>query len=538
MVKGASITVPSGEVLRFGPDERFDIPTGVSWDTEMPGGFGPGQMTVPLPENLTKDDQLLYADVRVYGPGNRTLAEGYVTGVPRSQRGLATVQWAGHSTVLSRIQNFRAIIVDRDYGNWNGPSRARRVQLDGTARDAADPSVEWDGAQPALKLSVSGPVARGIEAGAWYNAGTARIESVYYAISGNSAWAGAGLAATLGGTDDDLGANGDISPGLALDGAHRYWSPDRPRKWITARAVRTAAGLVAQEYDSHWRLAAYGNHGIPLRGADPKGVYAGDVINYIISQSPLHGTLGDSIEETTWVIPHLAWHEDVSLQQAIEDVTAFGGSQLQRNDWGAYEGKEFFWRTPGTYGKTWHVRREQLADPSGDGPDADRRIAGVKVNYQDAAGETRSAGPPGSNSDYETPDLLDADPDNPAHRIPGMWLTVDGGTLPADPATGIPQAAINIGTVVLNDRNRLFWRGTMSTSGTVEDEHGNPYPVAMIRAGDRIVVDDDPDPTEIPVNSTSYTDDGESISLNLGARPDGEETMLAQLAAVTELIPG
>lgn len=542
MVKGATITLP-GETLRFGPDEKQDIPTGISWDTEMPGGFGPGQMTVPLPEGLAKDDRLLYADVRVYGPGNRTLAEGYITGVTRPTRDTATIQWAGHSTLLARTP-FRAIIVDRDLARWGNPSRQRRLKLlsEALINSVVGPSVESDTSSgfPALTLQVTAralfPRVEGL-----YDAGAGlRVKFISYSFESLSP-DGILVAMLAVGGNDAFTADSQYGPNL-LTGTNPSgtgtFTPTSPQRFAAVNLLAFGTVGAKDQSITFQHLAVYGDHPVPLQGPAPQGVFAGDVVAYIISQSPLNGTLGDSIEKTTSIVPHVIWPDDVTQQTAIEDMTALGGNTLLRNDWGCYEDKEFFWRSPGTWGRVWHLRREQITDGPADGPDIDRRVAGVKVTYQDAAGETRSAGPPGSNADYETLELVDSDPDNPAHRLPGAYLTIDAGVLPADPVTQIPRAAINVGTVVLNDRNRLFWRGTMTTAGTVEDQHGNPYPAAMVRAGDHAVITDDPEPTEIPINSTSYQDDGEQINLHLGAQPDSEETMLAQLAAATDLIPG
>jgi hypothetical protein len=116
--------------------------------------------------------------------------------------------------------------------------------------------------------------------------------------------------------------------------------------------------------------------------------------------------------------------------EVIEQITAIGSSTTQPNDWGVYEDKTFFWRTPGTYGRTWHVRRDQVATPTSDGPQADQRVAGIKVVYSDASGRERSVGPVGSNADTETNDLLSIDPDNPASQIPGAFEVVNVGLVP------------------------------------------------------------------------------------------------------------
>ena len=126
------------------------------------------------------------------------------------------------------------------------------------------------------------------------------------------------------------------------------------------------------------KLTAYGDHGLTLRGSDPKGVVASDVVAYVIRQAPLSTDIS-SIDPTSFVIPHLIYPEDVSLRQVIEEVTALGGASNVPNDWGVYNDKVFFWRSPGSYGRTWRVRRDQIATATSEGPDADLRVAGVRT---------------------------------------------------------------------------------------------------------------------------------------------------------------
>ena len=210
-------------------------------------------------------------------------------------------------------------------------------------------------------------------------------------------------------------------------------------------------------------------------------------------------------------------------------MTALGGNANVANDWGVYEGRTFYWRSPGSYGRTWYVRRDQVATSSSDGPDADRRVAGIKINYTDGAGTSLSVGPPGSNADYETTALLDTDTDNPAYRIPGAFKSESVGITSQ-------QGAINIGTMILNERNRLDWRGSVQVSGEAEDEYGNKLPAALIRAGDRIVVSDSGDTTARTIASTSYDHGSLTCTASIGATPDSLEALLGQLAAVTDLI--
>ena len=530
-----SLNLADGRVIRFGGDEAddADVPYDISWDTQIPGGFGAASITLPKPANLYADDKRLFSDVVIYGRGGRTLYEGYVTAVPQVGAQEIQLQCSGWSTTLDRVQTFREIFVDRDLGRWGEMSAQRRINLRGLSRfQTGSFSTEPnDSASPTLTLRTpNGSVVTGIET--WYDAGAGNgIGSIYYewTAHNNASWY-LGVFATIDHVDSSgSSSSGDLVTGSTFSGSGTLAAVGQRYGFLTFFWNGSVPfGTEGTEYAATFsNLAVYGNHGLTLRGSDPKGVYASDVVGYVIQQAPL-STDTSSIEPTTFVIPHLIYPEDVSLRQVIEEVTALGGSSNVPNDWGVYEDRTFFWRSPGSYGRTWRVRRDQIATATSEGPDADLRVAGVKVNYQDAAGTTKSVGPIGSNADYETNELLDIDPDNPARRIPNAYAVESVGITSQ-------EGAVNIGKLILNERNRLVWRGSIELQGEVTDQNGNPYPVALVRAGDQIVIEDDADVTPKPIQSTAYNHSSLSLSASVGARPDSLEALLGRLAAVTDL---
>ena len=526
-----SLNLADGRTLRFGGDEKdaLDVPTDISWETTIPGGFGAASVTLPRPANLYADDARLFSDLVIYGPGAKVLYEGYVTAVPQVGTQEIQLQTSGWSTTLERIQTFREIFVDRDLGRWGDPSRTRRDALKLAGYNEIEGgSVEQDGANglPALTLTAPNAAVNPIKEATYNAPAGVKISQVYYdytsfaSSSFGAFWVVAtNDAVTTFESSSDLITTTNASGTGTFAPSARY-----PHLLINFQLTGTVSGDSSLTLR---KLAVYGNHGITLRGSDPKGVYASDVVSYVISKSPLTAT-SDSVEPTSFVIPHLIYPEDTSLRQVIEEVTILGGQGNVPNDWGAYDNKTFFWRSPGTYGRTWRVRRDQVATAQSEGPDADLRTAGVKVSYTDAAGTSKSVGPIGSNADYETNELLDIDPDNPAFRIQGAYATESVGITSQ-------EGAVNIGKLILNERNRLQWRGSITLQGEATDENGNTYPVAEVRAGDQIIVEDDADLTPRPVNSTSYSHSSLTLSANVGARPDSLESLLGQLAAVTDI---
>ena len=524
----ASIGLSDGRVIRVGPDEDQvgDIPTNFTFQTQMPGGFGPASLTIPRPPDLYSDDAKLFSDVVVYGEGMRIIYEGYVTGLPQQGQDEIQLQITGWSSVLDRIQNFRQIFVDRDYSKWQEPSKERRKQLfaaNPNLRTVSAPTVT-PGSNTAPTLEFPNPFdAYQHRVEGWFDAGPGlTIKRLY--IDGffvgstpniNIAFTNSDASASLAfGLSSPSGISDDVTPNI--------FNVDPPTRYVVISLLADSSNR-AFTAD---KLAVYGNHSLVLSGTEPAGIYGSEAIAYMVGATPLN-IFPDSIEPSEITLQHLSFMTDISVREAIEQINAFGGRELYPNDWGVYENREFFWQSPGTYGKTWLVSSDNLTNVRSDGPDSVLRTSGVKVNYQNEAGVTRAVGPPNSFSDFETPELLSIDDNNPAFRLPGYHAESVGITS--------QQGAVNIGKVMLNERNRLNWRGDLELQGEVLDSEGKTYPVHRIRAGDQIIVQDDDDKRPRPVNSTSYSHDNLSLTASLGAVPDRLDTLLARLAAVTDL---
>ena len=521
----ASITLSDGRVLRVGPDEdqAGDIPTSFTFQTQMPGGFGPASLVIPRPPDLYADDARLFSSVVVYGEGMRIVYEGYVTGLPQQSQDEIQLQLTGWATVLDRIANFRQIFVDRNLNNWQPASAQRRLNVltsGYTNFSSATTSTNAD-STPVLLFEFSG---EGVHVGeSWFDAGPGLSIAQVFIEEIKGSFPGLSNAFFVGFSNSDSSSGSTTA--LQANATNQTFTPVSPTRYVFVRYQYTLPAST-QVNLSIKNPAVYGNHNLVLTGQTPKGVRGSEAIAYMVGATPLT-LLPDSIEASDFVIPHLSFSSDVSVREAIEQINVLGGKERVPNDWGVYDNREFFWRTPGTYGKTWRVTSENLSNVRSDGPDSALRTAGVKVNYQDEAGTTRSVGPPNSFSDHETSDLLSVDPDNPALAIPGFHTELVGITS----RTG----ALNIGKVLLNERNRLNWRGDLELQGEVMDSEGKFYPVHRMRAGDQVIVQDDDDKRPRPINSTTYNHDNLSLSASLGAVPDTLDSLLARLAAVTDL---
>jgi hypothetical protein len=529
----ASLFLSDGRVIRFGPDEADaeNVPSDIAFDTSNPGGFGSASITLPRPEDLRADDAKLFSHVELYGPGNTVFYEGFINGIPQVGADSIQLNLSGWISALDKHETFREIFVDRDLGRWGASSLGRQADYLGIfGKRPTEGSAASDTTTPTLLFQGEPAEVNPIRVST-YNAGAGcQIGSIYYAMTSESTSSYVGQIIVM---DDADGTTTEATADLLTgtnSSASGTFTPTA--KYRYGEIIFYLAGTVGATETSMSvaSLAVFGNHGLTKRGTAPnQGFYASDIISYAISQATSLNYSTDSIETTSFVIPHLTFTDDTNLRSVIEQVTALGGNQNVANDWGVYEDRTFYWRSPGTYGRTWHVRRDQVATSSSDGPDADRRVAGIKINYTDGAGTSLSVGPPGSNSDYETTSLLDSDTDNPAYRIPGAYKSESVGITSQ-------AGAINIGTMILNERNRLDWRGSVTITGEAEDEKGNLFPAALIRAGDRIVVSDSGDTTERTIVSTSYDHSSLTTTASIGATPDSLEALLGQLAAVTDLI--
>jgi hypothetical protein len=311
--------------------------------------------------------------------------------------------------------------------------------------------------------------------------------------------------------------------------------PGTPRRYggLVIGYASGPAGTDGVEYGGIFRgVAVFGNTGLTshLDANGIEGFLASDILGYALGGTSLNFTVGDSIERSSFPIIHFAPTDRAKRRQVVEDLTALSANVVP-NDWGVFENREFFHKTPGTYGRTWRVRKDQVATPTSDGPQSKERTGSMMITYDDESGKKRSVGPPGSGADFETATLLDTDPDNPAVRLGGRKRHERVGITSQ-------QGAVNIGVTLLTDANSTDWRGSTVIRGEATDDKGNKYPPAFVRAGDRLEMEDDDGINTQPIISTSpYTQDDLAVTVNVGAPPHRGETLLAQLVAATDLIP-
>lgn len=535
----ASIDRHEGHPLQAGPDERdaFAVPLRTEFQTELPGGFGPGTIVLARPERFDPLEASLFAATRMYDEGGRNAHEGRVTGIRVGVNEL-TLELEGWAKHTEDDETAAEIFADQDLSAWGDISRQRKLdKMDAgqklTGSSEVTPPDDSTGI-PALVLAMDAiQTAASLEV--MYDAGLP-IGDLYYdlvnkdnpTLNGMSAanWT---LRLRLA-TDDVLSAYDDTGDLLPNPDTGYLSATDDNRKRAFIEWNRDAAGSADGSWAVHGRdLTVYGRHSLPKRGADPGGLYVSDMVRYILERwCPLLELAPDSIEPTSFAVPHAVFKEDTTAKAMIEALVMFGGNAELPLDWGVYDGRTFFMRTPGSYGREWRMRADEGADPEDSGPDAGERITGVKVAYSDGSEKSKTVGPPGTNSDVETAALEVSDPNHPANRMGAPRRKRLDAQI-----TSLPGATL-LGQLFLAEQNRKKHRGDVAAKGWQRDAAGNRHPPYMVRAGDTTVPEDDPnlDTAERRIIGTSYDSENREARVSIGADPDRFDVLLAKAGVV------
>lgn len=523
-----------GREVRFGPDEAdaANVVTEVGFGTEVPGwGFAEGSVTVKRLDYAVFD-QDLFAPVRIYDEAGQTVYEGRVVKLTRGE-GSLTLDLEGPLAALDDDQSARMIYRDTDLNSWRGISTTRQIAVRvGGTRTPSDGSSSYDAStqMPSMSLVATGPwgATSQPDVEAWYDAGpglkVAKVAGTWKRASNTT---DANWWWSIAGCDDDgTGAGYESTGDLQSEptaSAQKSWTPATPHRFVFLDFI-FAGGAVALDnvqFSVDWTdLAVYGDHGLPIQGTEPKaGLLASDVVRHALGRVNVEIS-PDGIETTTYPIPHLTFPDMGTTPRTIIEAVSLFGATGNTPDWGYYE-DGFFWRSPGSYGRTWRVRRDEGAVAVDEGPTTEARCNGFIVSYSDANGQSKTVGPPGSGCDQETGLLQDSDPGNPVNAtgIPRRYGNRDIGIID-------PEGAILVGQVLLRDANTRRYSGSAELRGSVMDETGNRSPAYMVRAGDHVVVEDDEDTTPRKVVSTSYSNG--SVSVTFDNKSTALESALAR----------
>lgn len=536
---GVSIETPDGTVYPWKGDEpqSANVPTGIRFGTSIPGGFK--DATLSLPREITKDypDLGLYNDVRIYGPGNESAWEGRVAQLPRSHSdvGTVTVGSVGHAAHLKDDPSFAEIYVDRDLSNWsavNTTTRAAQLATYTNIHDAS-PGVTGSGTPSLILQCQFSDTSRPMSV-AEYNAGSARIGTVRMAgsIVGYTPPTDMQLWVVL---EDTPGAASQTSTDFeAATVSGTYAATATTRKYAQVFFAYVAAALSANyEFNCYLAPVIYGNSGLTVRGTAPDdGFYASDVIANIVARAaPLLRVTSESIEDTTFAIPQLAFPDPTTAEDAILATNAY-----HLWEWGVWEDKTFFYREPNPDRLTWEARLSHGAHLDLEGETADEVYNGVVVHYSGPDGASKTVGPTGAtNVDATDATLLDSSTDNPLNQhgirrwgvLEISQVTTQAGAIQLG-AIWLAEQAIpqRRGSLVLKARDNLG-----RPQQPVVHPTAGPRPVWAVRAGDWIRVADHPADIPRRIIETNYEHDQRQMTLSLGNTVQKLEAILERFGA-------
>jgi hypothetical protein len=178
---------------------------------------------------------------------------------------------------------------------------------------------------------------------------------------------------------------------------------------------------------------------------------------------------------------------------------------------------------------TWHARRSDGAILTDVGVQAADLVNGVTVNYTGFDGQSYSVGPPSSGCNYTDTSLKDTDPTNPinAHSLGNKF-----GQITMSQKTNL-VGATKVGYAWLSRRVGVQHQGTLTIKGWVRHPSGALMPASRVRAGDYVIVEDDPrDQIPRKIVNTTYTHADRSNMCDLEHDAFRIDAMMEQMGAV------
>lgn len=501
----------TGTRTRWDPNaaNAANRPQNLSFSTKRGEGFADASVTLARRFDRDYVDLGLFDDVVFHGADGSTAYEGRVAAIPRSfdDSHSLSVQLAGWMS-HARDQPFTEIFVDRDLSAWTPPSRARQVQLlaSNFGLHGFDAARDTTGATPALVLHIDGawispilPVAEAL-----YDAGPGNQIAFLYIWTNGSAGVSSNAAFDL----YVQGGSGDSAPDVM---SGDYWSGSDtaqyatigPRRFIslTFQYTTTPAGSAGATFSIGLRnLAAYGDHGVPVLGDPPGGVYASDVIRYVTGHyCPKLSVAG--VIDTTWPIPHLVFKEPTDPYDVFLAVNAFHLWEI-----GVWENKTLTFEPADRTDYDWEVRLSDFGvGVSLQGDSTEDLANGMIVEFTNVTTGAKDVLTP----DVYT-DLTDPTPDNPVNTH-GLtrWQKISLSS----PTT--TDAAVQIGKSALAEFNSPKAPGTITVNGHLRDRAGHWQQGWKVRAGDTIAITDHPNDSPRLITETSWDHSSKQLTVTV-----------------------
>lgn len=530
----AELVYPDGTTQRWDSDAREakDTPQGLSFKTQRYTGFADASFTLPRPIDRDYPDLGLLDAINLIGYDGAVGYEGWAGSIPRSLQGTPQIGLQMQGWMASaKDQTFVEVYVDRDLSKWTAPSAATTARIIeenyslGTIGQLLD-----EAGSPAVELSFSdawvSPYRPQVQPW-WLPRAGVKLGALYYDLSGYN-------AKTMSGVDTNwiLTAyllSNDKGTGETDHTAGTLWPAGAG--YLTATGDRTAAALLmyynvtpggtaGAAYFTQWtKLAVYGTHGLTRRGEDPGGFYVSDMMRNIAQRwAPKLDTSG--IEETTFVVPHASFLDETAPYDAWQTLNAY-----HRWEMAVYEDRKLLYKPIDLTDYDWQVRTDEpgtTLDLQGD--DSTHLCNGVTVRYTDldTGYETRL-----SPNDFS--ELRDNSPDNPAN--------LNGRPLYTSMSLSVPttqEGAIQIGRTYLAEFNQAQAPGTITVKGHIRDRAGHWQQAWKVRAGDRLVLSNQPNDSVRVVGETSWDHETKTLTIAVDSSLKRLDPILARLGVAIE----
>jgi hypothetical protein len=542
-----ALTTPTNRHYRWGEDEPLpeNVFNGLRWGSTMPGGYDSCDCVLPRKAGATYNDLERLSTLQIVGAGGSVVGEYRLERTPQTsgdQMAItpSAVGWQAH---LDDNKGVSIIFIDRELGDWGGPSRQRILTLltagynpvgGGTVVPDTTTGV------PALDVGFDDP-------GGWVSTNKPIVEAMYDAGPGNTIGRVRGtwtIYGATGATDvnwtlyfsltstDTLSSSdvvGDIMNGLQGATGNVDLVATANRRFAAIQWYYAIAGGAAGNNNRYGLnvslMRLFGPHNLTVRGSTPQteGLFASDMIAYSVGKwAPMLRVTADSIQATSFIIPQAKFKDTTTVSEIVKQSTRFG-----LEDWAVWNDKIFYLspRNANPLAKKWRARIGP-AKLEQTGPQMDRLWESILVQYTDVDGTTRVVGPPGSGVDVEDARLKDSDPANPSNAL---------GITRRDKlvmGTSTSAGAIEVGRRFLEEQKLVDRSGRASLVGHVEDDRGIMHAYSDIRAGDAISFIDAADQSYRRIVKVSHDYSSKTASVDLDAPPEGLQAVLERLGVV------
>jgi hypothetical protein len=533
------IETAAGDTYRWDGNARnpADRPQAVTCGSKLGEGYSQSTVTLARKGALSYPDIDEFATIRHIGLDGQIAYEGRIAATPRSGRKIEVqaVGWMSHArdTPIPAL-----LIVDRDMNNWAGASRTRNIALTASNITSAEPPRPMSDSANAAGLLLAhasewaSPIRPDTEA--WYDAGPFvdgnKIARLYYdmAAAGNTSTANANWDLQIRTTNTDdasviVASSGDIWASVPIAQAMSDIIGSR-YAFVSFVYTVSPGGAPAYDYSVHARkLAVWGNHGLNLYGTtEPYGARASDIIRYVAGlYAPLLDTSG--IADSPSIIDQFRFKEQTYAYDVFTKANAY-----DRYNIAVWDDRILTYTAmpAATDDPTWVVRASDGNgyEPNWTGPSTAATANGVMVRFQNVlTGQEDVVSP---DTDATLADTRDTIAANRA-GIP-RWEAIQ---LP-DPNT--PTGAAEIGRAILAEFNRPRHPGDITVRGHIRDLAGNWHQGWRVKAGDTVLLEDDPDATPLTIWDAPWTQDTKTLTMHVDGAAATSDGILGDLLTLRD----